>query len=45
MRTLRLASSLMSVAILWAEAPKLAKGASTSMSILREYVWELTGYA
>ena len=41
--TLRFASNRMSVAILCAVAPKLANGARTSMSILREYVWDVTG--
>lgn len=42
-RTLRFASNRISVAILCAVAPKLANGARTSMSILREYVWDVTG--
>lgn len=33
------------MAILWAVAPNEAKGASTSTSILREYVCDVTGYA
>ena len=39
------ANSLMSVAILCAVAPKDASGARTSISIFREYVCEVTGYA
>ena len=43
--SLRFASRRRSVAILCAVAPKLASGASASMSILREYVCDVTGYA
>lgn len=43
--TFRCANSRMSLVILWAVAPKLASGASTSTSTLREYVCDDTGYA
>lgn len=39
----KLASNLMSVAILCAVAASEARGARTSMSTLREYVWPVTG--
>ena len=41
----RFARRRRSVAGLWAVAPNEASGARTSMSILREYVWDVTGYA
>lgn len=45
LQTFKFASNLMSVAILWAVAPNDASGDNTSISTLREYVCEVTGYA